>query len=303
MSRAGLASMTGYGSSAGTLKGWRVRVDCRGVNHRGLDVRVFTPPELRWLEEKVVAIAGKALHRGRVDLRVELSPGIDEGENSFEIIDEARFEAVADQLKRLAGLNGLAAPISLESVLAYRSYFERPTEELFGPDKAAEVLDLAKEALDKFVESRRSEGEGIKKDLLGHLARLEAILEEVETLRHEDREVLRSRVEERLRQTLAEFDVGDVEESKVAQELAFFIERGDIAEELQRGKSHVGRLQKVIESASGEAVGKKIDFYLQELIRETNTMGSKSQHAGLTDLVIEMKSLIEKMREQAANVE
>ena len=299
----GLSSMTGYGTASSSLYGWQIRVECRSVNHRGLDVRVRVPGELRWMEKQIISRAKQYIKRGRLEVRVDLEPGSDEQEPTFEQIDERRFAAVAQQLNELARKNDLATEVTMGEVLEYRSFFERSTGEVFSEERGDGLVGIYQEALDDLIESRQTEGEGIAEDFQGYLKGLTSNLKEVTRLREEDQKLLRSRVEDRLRQALREFDVGEVDETRVAQELAFFVEKGDIAEELQRAESHLQRLSEIIAAADDEAVGKKIDFYLQELVRETNTMGSKSQHAGLTDCVIEMKSIVEKMREQAANIE
>ncbi len=299
----GLSSMTGYGRASSYLHGWQIRVECRSVNHRGLDVRVRVPGELRWMEKQIISRAKEHLKRGRLEVRVDLEPGADEQEPTFEQIDEHRFATVAQKLKELARKNDLATGVTMGEVLEYRPFFERSTGEVFSEERGDELIGIYQQALDRLVESRQTEGQGIAEDFQGYLKGLTKNLKEVMRLREVDQQSLRSRVEDRLRQALKEFDVGEVDETRVAQELAFFVEKGDIAEELQRADSHLQRLSEMITTAGDEAVGKKIDFYLQELVRETNTMGSKSQHAGLTGCVIEMKSIVEKMREQAANIE
>ncbi len=298
----GITSMTGYGSSATTVHGWRVVVECRSVNHKALSVRVHAPDELRWVEPVVVKCLKKRVARGRVDVRFRLQPGADDGRLDFEAIDEDRFRAVACELKRLAVDHGLCAQVSMEAMWEYRSFFERSTDEVFSEESLEAIVPAFEEALDEMVAGRRAEGRGIGVELGELLGRLDGLLDEVEELIESEEAAHRTRVESRLRQTLRDFEVGEIDDRRLAQEVAYYVEKGDISEEFQRARSHIQRLQAIIEE-SEEAVGKKIDFYLQELIRETNTMGSKSQYAQLTDRIIEMKSLVEKMREQAANVE
>lgn len=297
-----LASMTGYGSSFAVVEGWQLRVECRSVNHRRLNVRVHAPDELRWLEPQVQKRIKGAICRGSIDVRFDLRPGVSTGRTEFAGIDEDRFSAVARELKRLAVDYRLVAPVSLEAIWEYRSFFDRSTGEVFTEETASSIMPAIDDALQEMIVSRRDEGEGIRRDLLQYRNELVALVEAVEGITEDDKEAHRSRVRRRLREALEEFDIGEIDEGRLAQEVAYYVEKGDICEEVQRARSHLDRLKEVV-MEPGEAVGKKIDFYLQELIRETNTMGSKSQHAGLTDRVIEMKSIIEKMREQAANVE
>ena len=300
--KSSLTSMTGYGSDTGETQGWRVRVECRSVNHRRLSTRVYTPEELRWLEPRVIQSLREVMERGSVEVRVEVQPGGDSGATTFDLIDEGRFQAVTQKLNQLAINEGLMTPISLEAVWEFRDFFERNTTKSLSEESAGEILPIFESALAKLLASRRAEGKGIADDLRGYLQHLDSSLDKVEELRQRGREQVCSRLETRLREAMAEFEVGEIDEARLTQELATYVERGDIAEELQRARSHVATLHQIL-SGPEAGVGKKIDFYLQELIRETNTMGSKSQHAGLTDEVIEMKSVIEKMREQAANIE
>ena len=299
---AALCSMTGFGRGAAVVNGWRVRIECKSVNHRRLNIRVFTPDELRWLELPVIRRIEEALCRGSVEVRVDLEPGAGQREPRFDVIDDRRFAAVASELNRLAAENDLATPISVSELWEYREFFEQSTSEVFSEEQADQIMPVFEQALDEMVAGRLTEGQGIRRDLVQHLEQLSHNVDAVEDLRVREESSLRARIDDRLRTVLEEFDVGEVDETRVAQEIAFYVEKGDISEEIQRARSHVIRLGEVLDSEE-TAVGKKIDFYLQELIREANTMGSKSRHAALTELVIEMKSGIEKMREQAANVE
>ena len=298
----GLSSMTGYGSAAASLKGWQVRVECRSVNHKRLSCRISTPDELRWLEPNIMARIKEVLSRGRIEVRLDVEPGTGDERAVFDMIDDRRFSAVAEKLKRLAVDHRLVAPVSLEAVWEYREFFDRSQGDLFGEDDEEALLQVFEIALDELAESRAAEGIGIQRDLSDYLDRLAAHLDAVDAIKDEADRSQRCRVHSRLRQALDDFESDAIDEDRLNQELAYYVEKGDISEELQRARSHVAKLAEVIAESGGE-VGKKVDFYLQELIRESNTMGSKSQHAKLTDLVIDMKSIIEKMREQAANVE
>ncbi len=297
-----LSSMTGYGAAKASVEGWRIRVECKSVNHRRLSLRVYTPDELRWLDPEVRSRLTDAVSRGSVEVRIAMQPGTDDEYVDFDLIDEDRFSAVTRELQRLAVDYRLVAPVSLEAIWEYREFFERSSHEVFSEENADLLIPVVEEALQKLMASRRDEGQGIAADLDNHRQRLADRLDDVESLSADDGDAHRLRVETRLREAIEEFEIDAIDEGRLAQEVAYYVEKGDISEEIQRARSHVEKLGKVLR-LGGEAVGKKIDFYLQELIRETNTMGSKSQHARLTDLVIEMKSVIEKMREQAANVE
>lgn len=294
-------SMTGFGAERLEFEGRSLRVECKSVNHRTLEVRVHTPHELRWLEPHVVRAAREFLGRGRVDVRLELGDAT-ERRGGFDAIDAERFDEVARKLRELSEASLDTSQVTLSDVLTYRSHFERDDADRFDAGALDVLLPAVRVALERLRDARQAEGAGIEDDLRGHLLALGARIDEVEALDRNERPAYRSRAEARLRQAIADFGVGQLDEERLAQELAYVAERGDISEELQRARSHVERLSLMLDQADAGGVGKKIDFYLQELIREVNTMGSKSHLAAQSDLVVEMKSIIEKMREQSANV-
>lgn len=298
----GLTSMTGYGRATTRLAGWELRVDCRSVNHERLSLRLEVPDELSWIEPRIADRLRDRLDRGRVKIRIELDPS-GGSRVDFDRIDEDRFSAVADQLKRLAADAGLAEPVSLGAISEYRDFYERSTDQLFSEDQADGVMAVVDRAIGEMIESRRAEGRGVARDLAQMIESLEAHLHEVRCLRQESEDQKWSRVQQRLREAVEQFEIDEIDDNRLAREVAYYVEKGDIAEEIQRTGSHLEKLADILDDPPSGAVGKKIDFYLQELVRETNTMSSKSRRPALTDRVIEMKSIVEKMREQAANVE
>ena len=298
----GLSSMTGYGQASGRVDGWRLRVECRSVNHKRLSIRVDAPETLSWSESAITKRLRDVLERGRVEVHVQLEPVADAGGPGFDAIDESRFEAVVAELQRLANEHQLATPLRMESLEAYRDFFERRRDEVISEDNPEPIVDVVGDAVDQLITSRLEEGRGLRQELVDYLSELRGHLQDLSALREEDEMERHSTVEARLREAVASFEVDELDESRLRQEVAYYVEKGDISEEMQRAGAHLQKLEDVVET-SATAVGKKIDFYLQELIRETNTMGSKSRHPELTERVIEMKSLIEKMREQAANIE
>ncbi len=294
-----LMSMTGYGEAQATLDEVTLRVHCRSVNQKGLKLRVVLPAGLEAWEAKVRRAVKERVHRGRVEIRVSLEKA---GKGGGPLaIDEERFGEVVTRLKRLCEDHRLEPP-TLTGLHPFRDHFTMGEEQLGRTITAQEGLALVQRALDAMMEQRRREGEALRSDLLTYQAQINNALDDVETVWPRERQRRVSRARRRLEETLDAFEVDEVDDDRVAQELAYIADRGDISEELQRAMAHAKQLRVVIEDEDG-ARGKKIDFYLQELIRETNTMGSKCQTAQLRDRVIEMKSIVEKMREQAANVE
>ncbi len=297
-----ISSMTGYSTASEQADGWLVSVEARSVNHRGLDTRLSVPRECAWLEPTIAELVRGRLHRGRVQLSVTLDLDADADEVDVNYIDEARFMAVCHELRELSNMTA-TGPLTLGDALEFRDIFEKKTVAEIEEDNPA-VLRAVEAALDGLVDSRRQEGRGIAEDLRGHLDSLSGHIEELRGLLPDEAQSFRGRLKERVEQAVEDFGVGEIDDERLAQELAYYADKSDVSEEVQRALSHIDKLASIVEGEHTEdAVGKTIDFYLQELIRETNTMGSKSNSARATDLVIAMKATVEKMREQAANIE
>ena len=317
-------SMTGFGAAQISATGWRLQIDCRSVNHRGLDVRVHLPRQSQpwsWLEPIILKAAGQRLSRGRVEIRLDArrdAASSDTGGGDGEaqvvaLVDEARFLAVCRRLETLKARAGLGSgPPTLAEVLSFADVFALEPEagdEAIDPAHHEVFEAAATQAIDALLESRRLEGEALRGALLEMLEALEGHVRRAEAMRPEVMGETRQRLVTRLQESLEALEAnGSLDEGRLVQELAFLAERSDIAEEIARAHSHIEMLRGLLggddegEVARGP-VGKKIDFYLQELIRETNTMGSKSSDSRMTDAAVACKSLIEQMREQAANIE
>lgn len=309
-----LCSMTGFGRAQCRVQGCRVQVEVRSVNHRTLDARIILPDEARGLEAKILDEVRRRFHRGRLEGRIELIKDETFTSANLRLIDEARFEAVLRQLKSLAEahrlsdqtLEGAGSGPTLSDVLAFSDHLVKSNpDSATSLDEATQtaVLGCVADALDALDAARRREGEGIAKDLNAHLDAIAANLTALEELYPREQASFQGRLEVRVREALERFGV-DLDHGRLAQEMVYYGERSDVSEEIQRAKSHLDKLRHLVEAAhDGEPRGKTIDFYLQELMREANTTASKSNAASLTDRAVAMKVSVEKMREQAANVE
>ncbi len=296
-----LRSMTGYGASVVELSGWRVRVWCKSVNHKSLDVRVQLPRGWGELEPRVLAKARARLARGRVSLHIEAERHTEASGGLGLGVDEARFGQVRAELSALSRSHELGDAVTWETMLSFRHLFLVAQDAAQAP--AWEDLEgVVDEALCAFVETREREGAAIAEDLGGHLETLRAGLASVVEMRPALLEGYAGRLQARVTE-LATREGVIVDPERLAQEAVWMTERADIAEELQRAGAHLVELGALLETCGDEPMGKKLDFYLQEMIRETNTMASKSNFSALTAVVVDMKTAIERMREQAANVE
>ena len=294
-------SMTGFGEASVELDGVRATVTVRTVNHRQLDVRAALPAPLNGLERALVQRVRAALARGRVDLRV-----------SVETTGAASLDGVTERIGELVGtLRELQRAFQLGGELTVADVVRAGGAGLLGartePDpKTCEpaVLAATEDALAALVEFRRREGAGLAEFFREALRDLRTALEHVDAecapaIRHH-RESLHRRVRDVLERAA---NGDDVDKARLEQEIVIVAERADIAEEIQRAGAHCDELDRLLTSQEPGARGKRMDFLLQELIRETNTMASKSVSADLTHRVVDAKTLVEQMREQAQNVE
>ncbi len=287
-----ILSMTGFAAVAADLPGVSLSVDLRSVNHRYLDLQVRLPDELRGLESSLRERIGAELRRGKVECRISLNrtaPGA-----AMLAVDAARVEqlakAAADVERHAPG----AAPLSVAEILRWPGVLAEPTvppEEL-----AARALELVGKALSDLAASREREGAKLAQALEDRCAAIE-----VQVARVTPRiPALHSAYVEKLGARLREAGL-DPDQDRLKQELALFATKIDVAEEVERLATHVAEVRRVL--CAGGSAGKRLDFLMQELHREANTLGSKSVDAELSQASLELKVLIEQMREQVQNLE
>ena len=292
--------MTGFGAASVTSQGWTMKVEARSVNHKGLDVRVWAPREWAWVEPFALGVVREHAQRGRVELRVELEP--DSGSGTT-LVDHARFARVAADLRDAARAASIDAAPTIADVLATGSFLAAG-DALAVPDDFGPFEEALREGMRALVRSRSEEGETLRYTMVSLLAEVARGVEAVAAIAPAVGAEYQSRLEQRVREALARFELGELDERSILREVAIYADRCDVSEESQRSRSHVARLEELFAATDDEGpVGKQIDFYLQELMRETNTTGSKSGSIEITNHVIAMKSAVEQMREQAANIE
>ncbi len=291
-----LKSMTGYGRAQFADAGLKITVEIKSVNHRFLEAFVKMPRKYCILDERMKEVLRTRLNRGKVDVWV----GIEElsGESGLVKVDKNLAIDYYKTLRELAEFAEIPQEISIyelssmEGVMTLQEQ-EKDLEELW-----VKINEAFLEALAQLVEMREAEGKRLEEDLLNRMAILKNIVGEIGGRAPEINEAYRTRLNERI--TALAGDI-DVDPNRLATEIAIFAEKSDITEEVVRFKSHLVQLEESIKS--GEPVGRKMDFLMQELNREINTMGSKSPDLILSQKVVEAKSEIEKMREQIQNVE
>jgi uncharacterized protein (TIGR00255 family) len=297
-------SMTGYAQARAEVAGWAVRFSVKSVNHRFLDLKLRLPDGFDPYEIRLRQVVRDRIHRGHVEVIL----GVDLGASSTLQINEdlARAYLVAAEKLRLE--SRAAASVDVVSVLRLPGVIAGTVAALPESQEQQEKLGDAleaclREALAKLDDMRRAEGRHLAEEMRARLARIAAEAEKVRELAVTLRPAFARRLDARLKELLGG---ASLEPARLAQEAALLAERSDISEELDRLRSHVQQFTKLLDGA-GE-LGKKLDFLLQEMHREANTMLSKtpgveSEALAITGLALEIKSEIEKLREQVQNIE
>ncbi len=288
-------SMTGFGAASREDAGLVARVEVRSVNHRHLAVKVRLPHGLATLEAPVEAALRARLARGSVTLTAEVEPA---GGAQTQLLDGSRAARLLEELKALAATAGLAAP-RVEAVLEAPGVLAEGTVTP-APEAAQPVLLAAVEAaVDELVAARSREGEALTRDLEAHLAEVERLAGAAGERMPEVQARHAAQLQQRVQQLVGE--AATVSASDLAREVAVLADRLDVAEELTRLTAHVSHARELL--ASSEPSGRSLDFLAQEFNREANTLGSKCNDASVAHLVVELKGVIERLREQAQNLE
>jgi uncharacterized protein (TIGR00255 family) len=302
---AGFKSMTGFAEARMERDGWALRASLRSVNHRFLDVHLRIPEGLESLEPEIRRVLRERLHRGHVDVNLRVDPI---GASAVEVkrdLAEAYLRAAEELRKQFA----LKSEPDLIALMRLPGVVAAPGAPAGGlSDEALEklrtiVAECFELAVARLEEMQLIEGKTLANAMRSHLAHVEENAKQIAVLAEKMRPAFAKRLETRIRELLGD---GTVDPSRLAQEAAILAERSDVAEELARLASHISQFAKLLDSA-GEA-GKKLDFLLQEMQREANTLLSKTpgvEAEGLqvTTLALEIKSEIEKLREQVQNIE
>lgn len=292
---AALRSMTGYGRGEARRGRVGVTVEVKTVNHRFLDLSVKLPRELGALEALVQRKVREGLTRGRVELAVRRE--VDGGAAEV-IADAALFSSLLSAVEGLlAGHGANARELALQHALNQPGVLSVRAVDV-GPEDDEQALTAAlAQALDALTAMREVEGAALLADLRANLDAIERHVATIRGVVGDVRERAAKRIGDRVRAL-----VGDaVDPTRIAQEAALLAEKADVAEELTRLASHTAQLRAML--GAGDAVGRRVEFLLQEMGRETNTIGSKTVDAAVSADVVEIKALLERLREQAANVE
>ena len=291
-----LYSMTGYGKGEAQLDHVGLNVEIKSVNHRYADITVKLPRALMAVENEVRRQVGQVLRRGKIDVFVNF--GQADESVVVPVINRPLASAYHDLFAHLRNELGLSGGVSLEMIVAQKDVVQLREAESSAESVREVLLQALERALEQVSAMRRAEGEATARDLRERLDQLEGMLAEVESRAPSIPREWQGKLLERLARLKQNVEY---DPQRVAQEIALFADRCDISEELVRFRSHLGQFRDLFGDA--EPVGRRMDFLVQELNREVNTMGSKSNDAELTRVVVAMKAELEKVREQVQNVE
>jgi uncharacterized protein (TIGR00255 family) len=289
--------MTGYGAATVESEALRASVTARSVNHRYLDLSVHTPRSLQGLEAEVKRLVQARVHRGRVEISIQAR--LWQGEAEVVLAPPAVIGSLVQALRRLQDDYGLGGELHVSDVARFPGVIEL-TELGSGLDEGrrGELLAAVEKALGELEQMRCVEGETLKGVLLAGLDAVEAASARIEALSLGERAARREALLEKAHALREELGLEDV---RLYQEVLRLVDRQDVAEEVQRLRSHVAQARAAV--AGRAPAGKRLEFLAQEMGREVNTIGSKVASAALTEEVVALKSELERLREQVQNVE
>lgn len=294
-----MRSMTGFGAAASEpakKSGAALRVEIRTVNHKFLQVKARLPQELSFLESEVEELVRKTLDRGAVQVSVFASGAV--GVETV-AIDPAAAKRYKRELERLAAELGIEPDVHLDTLIQLPGVIGTGVDASTLHKREREVLTLVKQALAALALMRAAEGRAVAKDLDKHARAIEKLVAQIEKRMPEVVQEHRAALEKRVGELLG--DRGQLAPGDLAREVALLADKLDVTEELSRLRSHLAQLGALL--AKDGPVGRQLDFLVQELFREANTVGSKCSDAPVAHAVVELKTLIERLREQVQNVE
>ena len=293
-------SMTGFGRASGDLSTrYTVAVTAKSVNHRFLEANIRLPEFFWELEPAIRAIASESFSRGKLDVSVRVQRTA-QPEYSVRINSQIA-DAIIPRLRSMAEELGLGSSFSGGDLLRIPDLLQVEAIDSELTDEERDALTrIVREAFAQMLTTRAREGESLGADILDRIATIRRLQQSLSGQRQQIRDELLTTYKQRVQEIASAAGV-EVNEDRIAQETVIMIEKGDIAEELTRLAHHAEEIEKAI--GGREPSGKKLDFLSQEMLREINTMGSKSRSAALRTLVVELKTEVERIREQVQNVE
>ena len=291
-----LKSMTGYGRVKVENDLREITVELRSVNHRYLDLNIKVPRIYGYLEDTVSKLAQAAIARGKVDIFVSVRAK--EGADIKVIPNMAVIQGYVDAIKKVSETYGISDEVSALSLLRLPDAMEQNKEEADADQLKAEVSAVLAQALEEYNAMREKEGARLVEDVIYRAGLIAKAVDFVETRSPDCVEEYRQRIAARMTEIL---DGSELAQQRILQEAALYADKVNVTEEIVRLRSHLSQLDNMLKSPV--AIGRKLDFLVQEMNRETNTIGSKANDFQIAKTVVDMKAEIEKIREQIQNLE
>ncbi|MDR2560132.1 MAG: YicC family protein [Oscillospiraceae bacterium] len=291
-----IRSMTGFGRARGVVDGRDILVEIRSVNHRYFEFSAKLPRSYMYLEDKLKQLVQSKAGRGKIE--ISLSVYNIAGKETQVSVNKPVVENYIIALREIKEELNLSDNLSLSDVFRMTDAFNVLKADTDEDEIWRAVSAIASSALEKFIQMRENEGQRIKTDLLEKVFFIESKIAEVEKLSPETTENYRKRLFDKLTEVLENVQI---DEQRVLLEAAVFAEKTAVDEETVRLHSHLAQLREMLDGE--DIVGRKLDFLVQEINREINTIGSKAQDLRITKIVVDLKSELEKIREQIQNIE
>lgn len=288
-----IRSMTGFASATHEMQNLPVQLELKSVNHRFLDISCRMPEEYRYLENTIRAAVSAAVLRGKVECRLQIRP---DAHNTSWTFNLRLAETLAQFDREIRAQNPSLQALAVGDILRFPGI--QAAAEISESEMADTVKHLLAHALAELDASRTREGQRLREHLAQRLDKMETLLENLEKQFPALLAEHRRKTETRLREAVADFD-----DNRLSQEFALFIQKSDVDEEFSRLRTHIGEVRRILDAPNREGAGKRLDFLMQELNREANTLGSKAIAVVCTQTSVELKVLIEQMREQVQNIE
>ena len=292
-----IRSMTGYGKQSLSIDGREYQIEIKSVNHRYLDINIKMPKTLSYLEDTIKKEISEKIKRGKIDVFITFENNSQEGKNIK--INKELAKLYINQLKELAQEEKISSNIEVIEIAKFPDILTIKVDEEDEKIKQ-EIIQTTQEATNKIIEMKNIEGEKIAQDLLQRISNIENKIIEISKKSTGLIEEYVVKLEKRIKEILK---TEDVDKSRLAQEVVIYADKCSIEEEITRLKSHIFQFRNLITSNNEEPIGKKIDFLIQEMNRETNTIGSKANNLEIVNGVIEIKTQLEDIREQVQNIE
>ncbi|WP_404351429.1 YicC/YloC family endoribonuclease [Sutcliffiella horikoshii] len=288
-------SMTGFGRAEAKQGSYQILVEMKSVNHRFCEINIRMPKQFLAMEEKMKKVVNSFLQRGRIEMFITIE-GQDIHDKHLNV-DWELLSAYIDSIHKVKDRYQISGSIEINDILKLENVFTI-METQTGMEAIEELLlEQVHSASKQLVAMRTAEGDQLKKDIITHLTFIENMSEQLSKLGPTVVEAYRLRLEKKLKEYLG----SQIDEQRILAEAAIFADKADINEELKRINSHLGQFNQSLQST--DPVGRKLDFLVQELNREVNTIGSKANDANIANLVVEMKACLEKIKEQVQNIE